>query len=685
MNKLLKEFLSYIVTEERVKREVGAVWQTPSKKWSAKRADRTQGGFASREAAQAWLSGKGKAPGEEAPSGEKPEKLPPEVTRVKSPERYRGGKKGAGKQPVATAAAAAISRVDPTIFTYAGKGQKSRASSFARLGVIANDPELTPEQRQRASEMESELTDFLGTYSEYQSATGRRKQQLQRQLQVKAVELQQKYKLFSNSSGTSFKTLDFGVRRRHLFGQGTALSKDLVKAFGEAGVDLRGAEEGDKKVKFALSAASKPNLGTSVSANPTKGKGRGAPVIPGDETARSLFDGLQRAGVDIPSQYQQLYGPTEGDPPRLIRNSGGEHAETFFRHSVENNTSLDETERVLRASGMDKMADAVAAHKERMKKLADSFSSMSPEEREKAVQQSYAQMALALSDPSLGGDPEFAGNIMKNLAEINLYDQEIAAGVEAYMPSHGSFPGADKLVVEQDGVFGERVSGISVKFGKSGAVYGMRAQSSTITLFHPEPFYHNLTSGRPGEEGFELGSRADCLEPDNWERLATESGYSDIYSSDELEKLRKLNETASREIARARTGGGRKGWEASERAFEAVQDARREQASRLLFGKNGEKRQQLVDRIGEERVRILERDPLSFTSMMAVDAAITTGDGFPTLRHCTQDISDIDGDGKPDYNQKVKPGTARLDCWRPAWRSTGQRAGGYLISYNCPD
>lgn len=91
MNKLLKEFLSYIVTEERVKREVGSVWQTPSGKWSAKRADRTQGGFASRETAQAWVSGKGKAPGQEEPTGEKPEELPPEVVRVKSPERYKGG------------------------------------------------------------------------------------------------------------------------------------------------------------------------------------------------------------------------------------------------------------------------------------------------------------------------------------------------------------------------------------------------------------------------------------------------------------------------------------------------------------------------------------------------------------------------------------------------------------------
>jgi len=72
MNKLLKEFLSYIVTESRVKREVGAVWQTPSGKWSAKRADRTQSGFATKDAADAWLAGSSAASAE--PTGVEKEK-----------------------------------------------------------------------------------------------------------------------------------------------------------------------------------------------------------------------------------------------------------------------------------------------------------------------------------------------------------------------------------------------------------------------------------------------------------------------------------------------------------------------------------------------------------------------------------------------------------------------------------
>jgi len=681
----MNELLSYI-REERVKREVGAIWQTP-KGWSAKRADRTEGGFPDRESAKAWLSGKGKPPGQKGPTQSKKDgaaELPPEVTtgltRGPGSSTATGLMVGRGEKPsISQISARAVSRVDSDLFAYAGRGGKFRAKNFARLGVIAKDPELSEEQRQRASEMESELSEFLGSYNEYQSATGRRRQQLEKELQKQASDLQEKYKLFSNKSGTSFKTLDFGMRRRHIFGEGSGLSRDLVNAFGELGVDLKNSAEGDGVLKDTLGSASKPNLGSSVSANPTKGKGRGAPTIPGDETARSIFDGLAAAGVDIPGAYQQLYGPTEGDPPRLIR-SGGENAEIHFRHSVENNKSLERTETALREAGMDKMADAVSAHRNRMKKIADNFPNMSPEEREKAVQQSYAEMALALSNPAMGGDRELAGTIMKNLAEVNLFDQEIVAGVEVYLPSHGSFPGADKLVVEKDEVFGERVSGISVKFGKSGAVYGMRAQSSTITLFHPDKFYHGITSGRPGEDGYELGARADCLETGTWSRLADESGYSEVYSSQELEDLRKLNEAAARDISRAR--GTTKGWEASERAFEATQERRRKKAQELIFGKKGEKRAALVDKLSEERVRILERDPLAFTSMMSVDAAIISGNGFPSLRHCTQDIADTDG--VVDYAQQVKKGTPDLECWRPAWRSTGKRAGGLLISYNCP-
>lgn len=94
MNKLLKEFLSYVLeaskkpqntTPKKPKHNVGDVWQPINPKtkqksstWSAKRAEGkggTQGGFPTRAAAQAWLSGKKKAPGEKPPTDEKPERI----------------------------------------------------------------------------------------------------------------------------------------------------------------------------------------------------------------------------------------------------------------------------------------------------------------------------------------------------------------------------------------------------------------------------------------------------------------------------------------------------------------------------------------------------------------------------------------------------------------------------------
>jgi hypothetical protein len=78
MNKLLREFLSYILVEERVVRPAGKPWQTPGGKWSAKRNDGTRrSGFDSEEAANAWLRGTGRASGGDVPSDEQEPKDEP--------------------------------------------------------------------------------------------------------------------------------------------------------------------------------------------------------------------------------------------------------------------------------------------------------------------------------------------------------------------------------------------------------------------------------------------------------------------------------------------------------------------------------------------------------------------------------------------------------------------------------
>ena len=90
MNKLLKEFLSYILVEERVTHKVGDTWKTPSGTWTAKRADRTQGGFASQEAAKNWLSGTGKAPGDGTTPATSSDKVPDDTVGMNTTDKPRG-------------------------------------------------------------------------------------------------------------------------------------------------------------------------------------------------------------------------------------------------------------------------------------------------------------------------------------------------------------------------------------------------------------------------------------------------------------------------------------------------------------------------------------------------------------------------------------------------------------------
>jgi len=84
-------------------------------------------------------------------------------------------------------------------------------------------------------------------------------------------------------------------------------------------------------------------------------------------------------------------------------------------------------------------------------------------------------------------DGDIANSIMKQLAENNLYEQELANGEEVYLPSAGNFPAGDKI----KGGTTERVSLISCKFGKAGRIYGCPANYKTIAELHQKESKRN--------------------------------------------------------------------------------------------------------------------------------------------------------------------------------------------------
>ena len=108
-------------------------------------------------------------------------------------------------------------------------------------------------------------------------------------------------------------------------------------------------------------------------------------------------------------------------------------------------------------------------------------------------------------------DPDVGGSMIKNMAEMSLYDTEIAGEKEAYLPSAGTFPSGDKLRVDRDGSGKvERVASVSVKYGKSGQFYGFPGQTDKYEKFHPEADdpksdFHERHANRAGRAGHVTG------------------------------------------------------------------------------------------------------------------------------------------------------------------------------------
>jgi len=139
-------------------------------------------------------------------------------------------------------------------------------------------------------------------------------------------------------------------------------------------------------------------------------------------------------------------------------------------------------------------------------------------------------------------DPDMARGLMKNMAEMALYDSELAGGDEVYLPSDGSFPSADKMRVDRDGKgVVEKVAGVSVKFGKNGAVYGFPGESSQYQKFHPDEDKRTHMRNRVGHKGHALGVRDDLIQnKSKFNKMLKESGLSETIKNPEVVRTKLL-------------------------------------------------------------------------------------------------------------------------------------------------
>ena len=261
---------------------------------------------------------------------------------------------------------------------------------------------------------------------------------------------------------------------------------------------------------------------------------------------RDPFDYLE-------SSMHEVFGPKDKNG-RLKPNQGGKNAKSYFDQSIENNTALKATmsklEELEKAGTANPLVrESLQEHENELKRISENFTNMAPEDRQKAVENSYAKMAQKMSQ----ADPEMTNAIFKNVAEMALYDSEIAGGVEAYLPSAGTFPSGDKIRVDRDGNSKvEKIAAVSCKYGKSSSgTYGFPGESQQYIKFHPDEKKRDLMNNRVGAPGYALGVKDSVItDSTEFNQLLKESGVGSAFMEGGAEKVRSAMQDAQEKITK---------------------------------------------------------------------------------------------------------------------------------------
>jgi len=270
---------------------------------------------------------------------------------------------------------------------------------------------------------------------------------------------------------------------RKVLGNGTKGTEELVQKVESL---LGPLQEFDaSSVKIGFSAAAKPDLGNENMVKPSQDKG-----------VADYFGG-HKVLQKIRPNLHGLFGVK--DENGKVKMPSSEHSKDYLAQSV-NNPALQNTidyakEQIKNGTIDEGVLSSIEDHQKRMQDVLNDYEIPS-EEAKQAIADSYNDLMVGLHK----ADSDIANSIMKQLAENNLYEQELANGEEVYLPSAGNFPAGDKI---KGGTL-EKVSLISCKFGKAGRVYGCPANSKTICELHQDKSKQNNQGQYLGEDGYTL-------------------------------------------------------------------------------------------------------------------------------------------------------------------------------------
>lgn len=469
--------------------------------------------------------------------------------------------------------------------------------------------------------------------------------------------------------------------RKILCGEGNKTSEELRDTIENAlGSSLKGATKGGTNVKQEVTTTSKPDIGGA-----NKEFIRSAKE---DKSVEEIFNKEPYSYLD--SSMHQLMGPV-GDDGNLVYPSS-KHSKTYLKHSIEQNKSLEKTiEKLKQLEKSDNVKPSVRkaleTHQENMNRILNEYEIPSKEASE-AVGSSYAIMAETLNEESA----VLAGAMMKNMAEMALYDTEIAGGDEAYLPSAGTFPSGDKIRVDRDGNGKvEKIAAVSVKYGKSGKfkAYGFPGETGQYQKFHPNPEYRDRLHSRPGDDGYDLGVKDEIVDnPLKIKEIINECGFGDaIKNQDKLieviQEMRTEIQTIKDNIgyiqnsAEARKAGKPTAKKQLGSQKKKISEIEKKLASKMSEYVDLDKLNELV---GKDNARLIMSRPQCMITALTFGSTLNTSNGLDVIEHNHQEIADGKYISKTDTAESGE--TKSLKNWALTWRAYDDRAGGLIAGAN---
>ena len=469
--------------------------------------------------------------------------------------------------------------------------------------------------------------------------------------------------------------------RKILSGEGNKTSEELRDTIENAlGTSLKGATKGGTNVKQEVTTTSKPDIGGENKEFIRKAEQ--------DASVREIFSIESFSGLN--SSMHEIMGPV-GEDGNLVYPSS-ENSKAYLKHSIEQNKSLEKTiEKLAQLEESDNVKPSVRkaleTHKENMNRILNEYDIPSKEASE-AVGSSYAIMAETLNEES----GVLAGAMMKNMAEMALYDTEIANGDEAYLPSAGNFPSGDKIRVDRDGKgVVEKIAAVSVKYGKSGKfkAYGFPGETTQYQKFHPNPEYRDRLHSRPGDDGYDLGVKDKIVDnPLAIKQIISESGFGDAIQDEDklievIQSMKSKIQEIKKEIgyiqnsAEAKRDGKPTAKKQIGSQKKKIAEIEKELASEMA---NYIDRDKLSELVGKDNARLLLSRPQCMICGLTFGSTLTTSNGLDVIEHNHQEIADGKYITKTDTAESGQ--TKSLKNWALTWRAYDDRAGGLIAGAN---